>query len=357
MALSEAGGARAWEALRTEPPDLGLLGRAVLTEMRALALDAGILRNELTLTEAERSASREVEAYALSVARSYRGFASQGAARLDEVRERLRVSHGRMQHQLDDVRRRSPRRAARTQALSPSRGAATAPPPPPPPGRCAPPRCSRCAAARCARCWGCAGGWRRASRCHAGSRLGRWRRPPGPSGRGHRRAIRPPGGIEGARRSYATSEQRLGSSEARPSPQELASAGAQRRRWMCPRVAPRCGGAPRSSPRCAARSAPRCAPRNGRQASGGHGEVHLDDGGAAAGSTCRASPLLDQPRPLRPSGGSKGSGRSGRPQGPAPAVRKRGRRWPRRRASGFAAVLRARPRPWKAPAAGHADPF
>ena len=67
MALSEAGGARAWEALRTEPPDLGLLGRAVLTEMRALALDAGILRNELTLTEAERSASREVEAYALSV--------------------------------------------------------------------------------------------------------------------------------------------------------------------------------------------------------------------------------------------------------------------------------------------------
>ena len=147
-ALAEVGSSLAWEALRADPPDLGQLGRAALLEMRGLAVDAGVLRSELALVESERSAAREVEAYALSVARSYRGFASQGATRLDEVctlcvslrlslrlyahypahvprpahaahaahaahyrtlppwqvKRRLRTAHGRMQQQLDDVR-------------------------------------------------------------------------------------------------------------------------------------------------------------------------------------------------------------------------------------------------------------
>ena len=102
-ALAEVGSSLGWEALRSEPPDLGQLGHAVLIEMRGLAVDASLLRAELALVEAERSAACEVEAYALSVARSYRGFASQGAARLDEVKGRLRSAQGRMQQQLDDV--------------------------------------------------------------------------------------------------------------------------------------------------------------------------------------------------------------------------------------------------------------
>ena len=84
-ALVEVGSSLAWEALRADPPDLGQLGRAALLEMRGLAVDTGVLRSEMALVESERNAAREVEAYALSVARSYRGFASQGAARLDEV--------------------------------------------------------------------------------------------------------------------------------------------------------------------------------------------------------------------------------------------------------------------------------
>ena len=150
-ALVEVGSSLAWEALRADPPDLGQLGRAALLEMRGLAVDTSVLRSEMALVESERNAAREVEAYALSVARSYRGFASQGAARLDEVcilhaalrvslrrsapicarpphfartthpahpahpahprprpprqvKGRLRTAHGRMQQQLDDVR-------------------------------------------------------------------------------------------------------------------------------------------------------------------------------------------------------------------------------------------------------------
>ena len=94
-ALVEVGSSLAWEALRADPPDLGQLGRAALLEMRGLAVDTSVLRSEMALVESERNAAREVEAYALSVARSYRGFASQGAARLDEVcilRAALRVS-------------------------------------------------------------------------------------------------------------------------------------------------------------------------------------------------------------------------------------------------------------------------
>ena len=103
-ALVEVGSSLGWEALRADSADLGQLGRVALLEMRGLAVDTAVLRAEMALVESERNAAREVEAYALSVARSYRGFASQGAARLDEVKGRLRGAHGRMQQQLDGVR-------------------------------------------------------------------------------------------------------------------------------------------------------------------------------------------------------------------------------------------------------------
>ena len=80
-------------AVQPASADLGQLGRAALLEMRGLAVDTAVLRAEMALVETERNAAREVEAYALSVARSYRGFASQGAARLDEVKGRLRGAH------------------------------------------------------------------------------------------------------------------------------------------------------------------------------------------------------------------------------------------------------------------------
>lgn len=104
IALSEVVGARTWEALQAEPPELGQLGRITLSEMRALAVEAGLLRTELAAAEAERAASHEVEVHALSVARSYRGFASQGAARLDELKERIRTMSVRTQRQLDELR-------------------------------------------------------------------------------------------------------------------------------------------------------------------------------------------------------------------------------------------------------------
>ena len=45
-----------------------------------------LLRNELFDAEAEREAANQAETYALSVARSYRSFAAQGAHQLDELR-------------------------------------------------------------------------------------------------------------------------------------------------------------------------------------------------------------------------------------------------------------------------------
>ena len=119
-ALVEVGSSLGWEALRADSADLGQLGRAALLEMRGLAVDTAVLRAEMALVESERNAAREVEAYALSVARSYRGFASQGAARLDEVKGRLRGAHGRMQQQLDGVREVAPLAPNPTPTLTPT---------------------------------------------------------------------------------------------------------------------------------------------------------------------------------------------------------------------------------------------
>ena len=55
-------------------------------ETRMLGIELQLLCAELFDAEAEREAARESESSALSIARSYRGFAAQGAARLEDMR-------------------------------------------------------------------------------------------------------------------------------------------------------------------------------------------------------------------------------------------------------------------------------
>ena len=64
-------------------------GRVLTVELRLLAL-------ELIDAEAEREAAREAEASALSIARSYRRFAAQGAGRLDDMRLAIEAVQGNL---------------------------------------------------------------------------------------------------------------------------------------------------------------------------------------------------------------------------------------------------------------------
>lgn len=65
-------------------------------EVRVLTVELRILAIELLDAEAEREAAREAEGSALSIARSYRGFAAQGASRLDELRSGIEMVQSRL---------------------------------------------------------------------------------------------------------------------------------------------------------------------------------------------------------------------------------------------------------------------
>ena len=69
-------------------------------ETRMLTVELRLLCVELFDAETEREAARESEASALSIARSYRGFAAQGAGRLEEMRAGIEDVQARLQQRL-----------------------------------------------------------------------------------------------------------------------------------------------------------------------------------------------------------------------------------------------------------------
>ena len=81
------------EAVRS---DRGLTTEEVI----AWALHAQVLREELSQAEAECAAAAEAEGCALSVARSYRGFAAHGASQLDTMHASLDEMGGRIEARL-----------------------------------------------------------------------------------------------------------------------------------------------------------------------------------------------------------------------------------------------------------------
>ena len=73
-------------------------------ETRILTVELRLLCAELFDAEAEREAARESETSALSIARSYRGFAAQGAQRLEELRGGMEGMQGRLLQRLGSNR-------------------------------------------------------------------------------------------------------------------------------------------------------------------------------------------------------------------------------------------------------------
>ena len=72
-------------------------------ETRVLACELRLLALELLDAEAEREAAREAEASALSIARTYRRFAAQGASRLDEMRVGIEEVQVRLQRRVEEL--------------------------------------------------------------------------------------------------------------------------------------------------------------------------------------------------------------------------------------------------------------
>ena len=70
-------------------------------EARMLTVELRLMCNELFEAEAEREMAREAEASALSIARSYRGFAAQGASRLEDVRGGIQAAQARVLQRLE----------------------------------------------------------------------------------------------------------------------------------------------------------------------------------------------------------------------------------------------------------------
>jgi hypothetical protein len=72
-------------------------------ETRTMEVELRLLSQELLEADAESVTARASEASALSIARSYRSFAAQGAARLDDMRLGLDAVLGRLQAQLAEL--------------------------------------------------------------------------------------------------------------------------------------------------------------------------------------------------------------------------------------------------------------
>ena len=69
-------------------------------EAHTLAVNIRLLALELFEAEEERESAREAEASALSIARSYRRFAVEGASRLDEMRLGIEAVQGRLEERV-----------------------------------------------------------------------------------------------------------------------------------------------------------------------------------------------------------------------------------------------------------------
>jgi hypothetical protein len=70
-------------------------------ETQMLHVELGLVCSELFDADAEREAARESEGSALSIARSYRSFAAQGATRLEEMRQGMEGVQTRLLHKLE----------------------------------------------------------------------------------------------------------------------------------------------------------------------------------------------------------------------------------------------------------------
>lgn len=85
-------------------------------ETMMLTVELRLLCVELSEAETEREAARESEASALSIARSYRSFAAQGAGRLEEMRTGIESVQQRLQQRLSGFEH-SARHALRVRGL------------------------------------------------------------------------------------------------------------------------------------------------------------------------------------------------------------------------------------------------
>ena len=85
-------------------------------KVRMQTVELRLLCTELFNAELEREAAQEAELSALSIARSYRSFAAQGAARLAEMRDGVNCVQGRLYDRLDAFRRHA-RSCLRMRAL------------------------------------------------------------------------------------------------------------------------------------------------------------------------------------------------------------------------------------------------
>ena len=90
-------------------------------ETRMLTVELRLLCVELFDAETEREAARESEGSALSIARSYRGFAAQGAARLEDMRSGIDGVQLRLLQQLDSYRAQA-QHSLKLRALRATRG-------------------------------------------------------------------------------------------------------------------------------------------------------------------------------------------------------------------------------------------
>ena len=103
-ALRELDGARA-ELFRMREEHSYAISSASAgeAETRVLACELRLLALELLDAEAEREAAREAEASALSIARTYRRFAAQGASRLDEMRVGIEEVQVRVRRRVEEL--------------------------------------------------------------------------------------------------------------------------------------------------------------------------------------------------------------------------------------------------------------
>ena len=103
-------------ALREERAGAVAAAASREAETHMLTVELRLLRTELFDAEAEREAARASEASALSVARSYRCFAAQGAGRLEELRTGIDDVQSSLQQRLTAYQR-SADVSLRTRAL------------------------------------------------------------------------------------------------------------------------------------------------------------------------------------------------------------------------------------------------
>lgn len=89
------------ERLRSKEADTSEKLVSANAEISVLHLRGQILLAELADAEEARRASNEAESCALSVARSYRAFAAEGAHQLDQLQVEMQATQTRLQHRIE----------------------------------------------------------------------------------------------------------------------------------------------------------------------------------------------------------------------------------------------------------------